>query len=135
MTTIDAPMRKAISRAVEAYHTAKELADEAGIDNSALGKYRSGVAPTMEDDTWAKLYPFAKPYLPPDPKYIPREELLKLVESRSTPAERPAPTLPPAIPPVLMQLCQNWDALPQSARSAVLAVATMALSAVATGGK
>lgn len=38
------------------------------------------------------------------------------------------------IPPVLMQVCQRWDDIPQPSRAALLAVASVALAATTTGG-
>lgn len=43
--------------------------------------------------------------------------------------------LQPSLPPVLVQVCQHWDAIPSVFRDGVLAVATMALAVVTAEGR
>lgn len=126
-------MALAIGSAIDREGGALPLSKLCGVNNAILKRYAIGTQPEMTDKTWEKLYPHVKQHLPDDPSLLPRS--LWVQATMSLPGQKSRRATTAAIPPVLMQLCQNWDALPQSARSAVLAVATMALSAVATGGK
>lgn len=67
-------MRTAITLAIEQLGSAKELGSRAAVDNSLLGKYRSGSQPVMEEETWEKLYPHVRAYLPGGVAYLPRSQ-------------------------------------------------------------
>jgi len=55
---------KALKSGIDACGSKAAFAAKAGINVASIGKYLSCQTMTIADDTWEKIYPVIKPYLP-----------------------------------------------------------------------
>ncbi|OGV34055.1 MAG: hypothetical protein A2020_01140 [Lentisphaerae bacterium GWF2_45_14] len=55
---------KAVQRTVEAFGSIGEFAEKANIQGEILTDFLTKKTKSIKDDTWEKIYPFVKNYLP-----------------------------------------------------------------------
>jgi hypothetical protein len=55
---------KALNRTIEGFGSKEEFANKANVNITTLGNYLSRKTRSIKDDTWEKIYPHVKPYLP-----------------------------------------------------------------------
>ena len=65
MVKVDREFREILRRAAEDLGSQSELARRAGIGKQHISKYIRGDIKKMEKETWEKLAPHIRPYLPP----------------------------------------------------------------------
>lgn len=55
---------KALHRTVEGFGSPEEFANKANVNITTIANYLSRKTKSIKDDTWEKIYPHIKPYLP-----------------------------------------------------------------------
>jgi transcriptional regulator with XRE-family HTH domain len=55
---------KALHRTVEGFGSPEEFAEKANVSINTIANYLSRKTRSIKDDTWEKIYPHVKPYLP-----------------------------------------------------------------------
>lgn len=78
--TIDINIRGAIERAVTEYGY-RRVGEMSGISHSLIRNYigevgRRNPARKITTENYSRIYPVIKPWLPNEPKYYPREQLI-----------------------------------------------------------
>jgi hypothetical protein len=103
-------MSLAIGKASQKVGSNAELGRRCGIHGATIGQYRNGMIQHMEDDTWEKLLPFIKEFLP------------------NYHSPQPHPCDGHDRPRELKDLCARWDTLSPDMQNAVLGIARVALA-------
>lgn len=72
MILIDEPFKEALRKFLDSERTRQaEIAEKTGIQQSSISRWISGETKNMGDDSWIKIWPYLKPYLPEG--YVPRD--------------------------------------------------------------
>jgi len=114
---LDQNIYDAICRAVEYYGSKAAFADAAGIQKSMPAEYQKRWMFKQEgqilDDTWERMYPALKPFLPPGPEYWPRSTLAK--KNISLPV-RGDPMLPADLAKLVRELADIWPEMSEDCK-------------------
>jgi len=92
MERIDETMLNALRQAVETAGSQSEFARRAGIGKQHISKYLRGEIKNMEHDTWMKLLPFIREFMPTE-RLVSFEEHKSWIKNNDLPSGIPVITL------------------------------------------